>query len=125
MIVACCFAILQALQPFIHAHLDGEHHSHGEGFHTVQNHESTHATEHLNDHAVSDAGHATHTIAVPTGIKQEKSAFLMMDVLAFALVCIWLALVFVPCSNRFPPLPLISSNTLRRRLPAPRASPLF
>jgi len=44
--VAVCFAILQALQPFIHAHLDAEHPIQNTGFHVGSEHEEALSLEH-------------------------------------------------------------------------------
>jgi hypothetical protein len=125
MTVVFCFAILQALQPFIHAHLDDGHHTHGEGLHMAETHESSHVINHLSSNSISDAGHDHHSIAVPSGIKQDNAADLMMDVLAFVLVSFWFVAAIRSGRNRFPQSSFISSYPLTRRLPAPRAPPLF
>jgi len=125
MTIACCFAILQALQPLIHAHLDGNHHSHAGGVHMAQTHEYAHVMGHKDSHIVSDGSHDAHTIAVPNGIKQDQATKFMVDLLAFVMVFCWIALRLVPSSNYFPQFTFISSSILRRRPQAPRAPPLF
>lgn len=124
MTVAFCFAFLQALQPFIHAHLDGEHHPHSEGLHTAEDHESVHALEHSSSHAILDASHATHTISVAQGIKQD-SVYTLGDSFAFVLIALWSALVLIVTSKPFLQLTSNPTGILKRRLPASRAPPYF
>lgn len=124
MTVACCFALLQALQPFIHAHLDGEHHPHAEGLHTAEIHESAHAHEHSSSHTMLDASHGAHTISVSQGIKQD-STYAVDDTFSFVLIAICFALIVI-LNPQYSPQP--TSNfikSLKRRLPASRAPPYF
>lgn len=122
--VAFCFAILQALQPFIHAHLDGEDHSHTHGLHVAEDHESAHALEHLSNHSFSDVSHAAHTVSVSQGIK-PKSPDIFNGSFTFVLIVIWFALTILKTPSHF--LHLISNpaRSFMRRLPAPRAPPYF
>lgn len=124
MTVAFCFALLQALQPFIHAHLDGEHHPHAEGLHTAEIHESAHALEHSSSHTLLDASHGAHTISVSQGIKQD-STYAVDDSFSFVLIAICFALIVI-LKPQYSPQP--TSNLIRsltRRLPASRAPPYF
>lgn len=124
MSVAFCFALLQAMQPFIHAHMDGEHHPHSEGLHTAEDHESAHVLEHSSSHAILEASHATHTISVSQGIKQD-SAYALGDSFSFVLIAIWFALVIIVTPKHFLQLTSNPTRSLTRRLPAPRAPPYF
>lgn len=124
MTVAFCFAFLQALQPFIHAHLDGEHHPHSEGLHIAEDHESAHALEHTGSHAILDASHAMHTISVAQGIKQD-SVYALGDSFAFVLIALWFALVLIVIPKHFLQLTFNPTRSLTRRLPASRAPPSF
>ncbi|EUJ10449.1 hypothetical protein Meth11DRAFT_1268 [Methylophilaceae bacterium 11] len=120
--VAICFAILQALQPFIHAHLDTEHPIQHTGFHVGDEHEEAYSVEHSADHAVSNIPHATHTISVASGIKQDVDVKLLINILAVVFsVCFLLKLQATQKLN-----PALLSNpkeSLKRRLPAARAPP--
>lgn len=124
MTVAFCFALLQALQPFIHAHLDGEHHSHAVGLHTAENHESAHALEHSSSHTLLDASHGAHTISVSQGIKQD-SAYAVDDSFSFVLIAICFALLVILNLHYFPQPSSNLIRSLTRRLPASRAPPHF
>lgn len=124
MTVAFCFAFLQALQPFIHAHLDGEHHPHSEGLHTAEDHESAHALEHLSSHAMLDASHAAHTISVSQGIKQD-SAYALGDSFSFVLIALAFLLVIVITSTRFLQPSSNPTRSFKRRSPAARAPPVL
>lgn len=129
-VVAFCFAILQALQPFIHGHLDDEHPIQHTGFHVgdefeeaVVNHV---VAEHANaKHTIKLIPHSSHTVAVASGIKQDIEPVLTPEIVGLMLVAIFLAInlpVFTVSFSRFSNFP---SQSLRRRLPATRAPPQY
>ncbi|PPD55586.1 MAG: hypothetical protein CTY10_06875 [Methylotenera sp.] len=122
-IVCICFAILQALQPFIHAHLDADHPIQNTGFHVGSDHEEALDTEHLADHAVFNGAHASHTVSVDSSIKQDsKETFLANAILVVVLsLCFILTLKSTHRLN--PAFLLIPKESLKRRLPASRAPP--
>lgn len=123
LVIAACFAILQAMQPLIHAHLDTEHPIHTSGFHVGDEHEEVvHASS--VDASLSEVPHVSHTISVASGIKKDIDLG-VLDSITVAVIFIVLALL-LPSSNL--PQPSYIPNfrrVLRRRLPAPRAPPLF
>lgn len=122
-VVAASFTVLQALQPFIHAHLDTDHPIHNSGFHIGSNHEEALNTQHLADHTTSSVAHASHTISVDSSIKQDADSTLLTNtILALVFIfCFILALQTRHLLN-FAFL-LIPKESLRRRLPASRAPP--
>lgn len=123
--IALCFAILHALLPFIHGHLDLDHPIHKTGFHLIENHEElNHSSDHLSDHALSDA-HVSHIVVVALGIKQDVAPALFADFFSFALLWLCFAIVLLSVQRHFPQLCLIPNKSLKRQLPAPRAPPLF
>lgn len=125
--VAVCFAILQALQPFIHAHLDGDHPFQNTGFHVGDEHEEyVNVPEHSKDYTVSVVPHASHIVLVATGFKQDIDPALLIDAMAFTLLCLCLVIALSSSVvSYFPPLGLAPFQSLKRRLPAPRAPPQF
>lgn len=120
--VAICFAILQALQPFIHAHLDTEHPIQHTGFHVGDEHEEAYNVAQSTNHAVSSVPHATHTISVASGIKQDMDTQLLVNVLAVVFSICFLLTLQSP-QKRNPALVLVPIESLKRRLPASRAPP--
>ena len=123
--IALCLTILQALQPFIHGHLDLDHPIQKVGFHLSESHEEfNHSLDHPSDHALSDV-HVSHTIVVASGIKQDVDPALFADFFSFALLWLCFAIVLLSVQRHFPQLYLVPNKSLRRRLPAPRAPPLF
>lgn len=121
--VSICFAILQALQPFIHAHLDTDHPIQNTGFHVGNEHEEVFSMEHLANNAVSNVPHASHTVSVDSSIKQDFDNLLLMNpYLALVLIfCFFLALQTT--HRLYPASFLVPKESLRRRLPASRAPP--
>ncbi len=89
---AVCFAVLQTLQPFIHAHVDADHPIQNTGFHVGNEHEEVFSAEHLADHVVLSVPHASHTISVDSSIKQDAENLLVMNSI--------LALVLSFCFNQ-------------------------
>ncbi|MES2637771.1 MAG: hypothetical protein V4605_10625 [Pseudomonadota bacterium] len=114
---------MQALQPFIHAHLDVDHPIQDTGFHVGSEHEETFSAEHLANHNVFNAPHTSHTISVDSSIKQDADGGILMNaVLALVLsFCFILALQSTHRLN--PAFLLIPKKSLKRRLPASRAPP--
>jgi hypothetical protein len=122
--VAICFAILQALQPFIHAHLDADHPIQHTGFHVGLEHEELISlSNHLTDYSLSAVPHASHTISVASGIKPDTNLPVLIDAVSFVLFCICFALIFKSVSNLFLQSTQVSHKSLKRRLPAARAPP--
>lgn len=122
LMVAICFAILQALQPFIHAHVDADHPIQHTGLHVGSEHEEAQSFEHMADHALSNVAHVSHTVSVDSSIKQDTDSLLLVN--AFLLVftfCLVLALGLPQkfnCAFLFVP-----KQSFKRRLPASRAPP--
>lgn len=126
LVFAICFAILQALQPFIHAHLDGEHPIQNTGFHVGDEHEEAmHHSAYSDEHALSAVPHASHTISVASGIKKDIDPALVADSIAIALFCLCIALVLQSVFTHFLPLAPVPYQSLKKRLPASRAPPQF
>lgn len=123
LMIAACFAILQAMQPLIHAHLDAEHPIHNSGFHVGDEHEEV-AHESTVDAELSEAPHISHTISVASGIKKDVEASVLDPISAaviFFVVALLLASYHLPKQQLIPLL----RQFLRRRLPASRAPPLL
>lgn len=121
LVMVVCFAILQALQPFIHAHLDAEHPIQEIGFHVGNDHEEISAADSLS-HTVS-APHPSHTLSVASGIKQDINPMLANALVVIVLSFCFLVALPQPVRPRYFPAPLVSKTHLKRRLPAPRAPP--
>jgi hypothetical protein len=122
-VFAASFAILQVLQPFIHAHIDAEHPIQITGFHLGGEHEEVFNLEHLDDHAVSDYPHASYTVSVDSGIKQDADGTFLTNVilaLIFSFCCV-LALQAVHILNYA--FLLVPKESLRRWLPPSHAPP--
>ncbi len=125
LVIAILFAILQVLQPFIHAHLDDDHQFQKIGFHVAEEHEEvTNVTNHVIDHSLSSIPHAAHTILVSAAIKQDIDSALFIDVIGFVLLILCFAIVIKSAAQYFPQLLLIPPKFSSRRLPASRAPPL-
>lgn len=123
LVIAACFAILQAMQPLIHAHLDADHPIHNSGFHVGDEHEEvTH--ESTVGATLSEVPHVSHTISVASGIKKDIDLSLL-DSMTAAVIFIVIGLLLP--RNNIPQLQYTPylRHFLRRRLPAPRAPPLF
>ena len=122
LMVAICFAVLQALQPFIHAHVDADHPIQHTGLHVGSEHEEAHSFEHMADHALSNVAHVSHTVSVDSSIKQDADSLFLVH--AFLLVftfCLVLALASPQKFNRA--FLLKPKQSFKRRLPASRAPP--
>lgn len=124
--IAYCFAVLQVLQPFIHAHLDAEHPIQESGFHIGSEHEE-HADffDQVISHAVSNTDHISHTISVASGIKEDFSPTLLTDIIYVIVLCLCFAIVLLSTVRLYRPLTLTLYQSLKRRLPASRAPPQF
>jgi hypothetical protein len=126
--VSVCFAILQTLQPFIHAHLlDVDHPTQHTGFHLGDDHEaSVSFSDHQADHAATNTVHASNTVSVASGIKQDVNSALLVEALSTALLYFCFIIVALSTLKRYPSSNLTATyRQLRRRLPAPRAPPQF
>lgn len=119
--IAIFFAILQVLQPFIHAHIDTDHPIQGTGFHVGAEHEESFSLS--ENHAVSVVPHASHIISVTSAIKQDIDLALFIDVIGVVLLTLCFAIVLQSVSRHFPQLVLIPHKSSGRRLPASRAPP--
>jgi len=122
--VSVCFVVLQALQPFIHAHIDNEHPIQSTGFHVGNEHEEAFSMGHLASLSSCETPHASHTISVDSSIKQDFDSLLLTNFnLVFILIsCALLVLQFSPRLNS---AFLLIPKESRRRLPASRAPPQF
>ncbi len=123
--VALCFAILQTLQPFIHGHLDTEHPIQDTGFHIGTDHEEAESLLNAHHHTISDVVHASHTISVASGIKQEINPALLADTVLVVLFCLCFAIFLLSTLRSYRLLSLTPYESLKRRLPASRAPPQF
>jgi hypothetical protein len=122
--VAVCFAILQALQPFIHAHLDADHPIQHTGFHVGDEHEETVSSAHEATHTVSYVPHASHTVSVASGIKQDFENIPFIDIL-FAAILSFCFVLALQTHRLNPAFLLVPTKPFKRRLPASRAPPKF
>lgn len=124
--IAIGFAILQALQPFIHAHLDSQHPIQNTGFHVGNEHEELiQNSSNSGDHLSMVAPHASHTISVASGIKKDINFALANEAFQLVLFCLCFAIVLLVASNIFLPLVTHPYQSLKKRLPASRAPPQF
>ena len=122
LMVAICFAVLQALQPFIHAHIDADHPIQETGLHVGSEHEEEHSFEHMTNHALSSVAHVSHTVSVDSSIKQDADSLLLVQ--AFLLVFTFCLVLTLPSPQKFNRVFLLEpKQSLRRRLPASRAPP--
>lgn len=121
-VFAICFAILQALQPFIHAHLDTQNQNYG--FHLGAQHEEAINTDHSNQD-ISITPHAPHTLSVDSGIKQDINPLMLLASLLAVLLSFCFALATQSSHRQNPALSLVLKECLKRRLPASRAPPRF
>lgn len=123
---AICFAFLQALQPFTHAHLDTEGLTQNKDFHVSLEHEELVSLHHnVTDHSGYGTPHAQHTISADSGIKHDVDLALLTNAGSFILFFICLAIIFKSVSNRFPPLTVVHHKFLRRQPQSIRAPPQF
>ena len=123
LIIAMCFAILQAMQPLIHAHLDADHPIHNSGFHMGDDHEEA-AHESTITPQLSEEPHVSHTISVASGIKKDLDLSLV-DPLYAAAIFVIITLLLIPPHNFDTHFTPRFRQFLRRLSPAPRAPPLF
>lgn len=120
---AVCFAVLQALQPFIHAHIDVDHPIQNTGFHVGNEHEEAVSIEHSATHSLTNVPHVSHTVSVASGIKQDVDNLLSVNPL-LAVVFSFCFVVVLPTTQRLnSAFLLIPIESFRRRLPASRAPP--
>jgi len=121
--VAICFTVLQILQPFIHAHLDAEHPIQHTGFHVGNEHEEVFSTQLSDSHNVSSVPHASHTISVASGIKQDMDTTVFAHAMLAFVLSIYFLLALVSTRQFNSAFLLVPKTSLRRRLPASRAPP--
>lgn len=124
---AMCFALLQALQPFIHAHLDTEQHStQYSGLHINLEHEELISLDHDDtDNSMYATPHAQHTISVDSSIKPDVALALLTYAVSFVLFFISFAIIFKAVSNQFPQLTIVHHKFQRRQPQSVRAPPQF
>ena len=121
-----CFALLQVLSPFIHAHLDTEHPIQNTGFHVGDAHEEkVIGLVHAESNLLSAEPHAAHTISVASGIKQDINSTLLVSTSLLVPFFLCFPLALTPVSRQFFQLSLIPLQPLKRQLPASRAPPQF
>jgi divalent metal cation (Fe/Co/Zn/Cd) transporter len=123
--VAICFAILQALQPFIHAHVDTEHPIQNLGFHVGHEHEEAISMQSLADHTLSNIPHASHTVLVASGIKQDSDSMNLLKALVAIVFSFCFILVLQSTHKLNSSFLFVAKESLKRRLPASRAPPQF
>ncbi|MGJ8620957.1 MAG: hypothetical protein ACSHWN_11550 [Methylophilaceae bacterium] len=124
--VALCLIALQALQPFIHAHLDIEHPEHLSGLHVGGDYEaSLNDHSHKSNHSITDLSHVSHVITIAPSIKQDTDLTLVLDVVALIFISFCLAIAAQLSTQLFSPLHLSHYQSLKRRLPASRAPPQY
>lgn len=123
-LMVVCFALLQVLSPFIHAHLDTEHPIQKTGFHVGDAHEEkTMGLANAESNFLSADPHAAHTILVASGITHDIDSTLLMSTSLFVLFFLCFPLALTSVLRQFFPLSLIPLQPLKRRLPASRAPP--
>lgn len=123
--VAFCFVILQALQPFIHAHLEDGHPIQNTGLHVGADHEEVfqaHAVQ--PEHTVYFVPHAPHTVSVESSIKQEQDSLFAANS-ALILVALCLAIILHLSTQAYFYFSRSPYPSLKRRLPASRAPPHY
>lgn len=124
--VAICFAVLQMLQPFIHGHLDFEHHVDHSGFHVGNDHEEgLDASHHENNHVISNIEHPSHTVSVASGIKEEFNPVFVSDVASALLLMLYFVILLISKPNTYFSLDFLPYLSLKRRLPLSRAPPQY
>lgn len=86
-IVVIWFALLQAMSPLIHGHMDTDHpdlipalHLHEGDYH--------HQADSQHGPFVVDASHVTHTISVAAGISNQRGMGLDLSTLLLLIVCL-------------------------------------
>ncbi|HWU82729.1 MAG TPA: hypothetical protein VN063_04490 [Methylophilaceae bacterium] len=114
------FALLQAMAPFIHGHLDIDHAGQMHGIHFSEDEHDHDFSSHAG-HYLNDSSHLTHTVVVATGIKKDQDAALLVPA-AMLLLLLVLAPQVVPVLP-LPRLQRVPRPLLQRRPSAPRAPP--
>lgn len=123
--VAVCFAVLQALQPLIHGHLDAEHSIQHTGFHLGDEHEEavvSHQAAEIS-HSVTTAPHISHTISVASGMKQEVNPIIAAEFMWAILVVIASLVALQTKTLNFNHSNFNLYQSLRLKIPASRAPP--
>lgn len=124
--MVACFAILQLLQPFIHAHLDTQHPIKTSNFHVVSDHEETFQGSNLSaDNSLFNSPHPTHVASVDSSIKSDIKFLISDESIQFILFCLIIVLALQSVSSVFFPLTTHHYLFLKKRLPASRAPPKF
>lgn len=124
LLIALCFAFLQALQPFIHAHLDINESQH-DGIHVGLEHEELLSAHDDSVIAHLGAPHAKHTISVDPGIKHDVDMAIFTSSVSFVLFFICLTILFQSVTARFPQFTLTHTKLLKRQPQSVRAPPQF
>lgn len=139
-LLIACFALLQALTPFIHAHTDTNHTAQSTGFHVGSPHEEitiglTHRTnhahapfsgvEHTEISTLPMVPHAEHTISVASGIKEKADLELIIVTSLIVLFVLCLASIPQSVYSHFLALQLTPHQLLKHQLPVSRAPPQF
>jgi hypothetical protein len=124
--IAIGFAILQALQPFVHAHIGPLHPLQNTGFHVGEEHEElTFSSEFSVDHGALDIPHASHTISVESGINEVPSLSLAAEAIYLVFFCLLFSFVLPLETKIVYSLVIRPFQSLKKRLPAPRAPPKY
>lgn len=143
LLLAVCFALLQVLQPFIHAHLDQhsahdshsqqlhdshqhDHHAYGHqqvGFHVADAHEEVFAQAVHDGTQLSAVPHASHTIFVAPAITKNVDLATVLNAMQLALYGLVMAIILLVTTQQFPALVNPHYPSIKRRLPATRAPP--
>lgn len=143
LLLAVCFALLQVLQPFIHAHLEQhpahdslswqsddshahDHHAdthHQVGFHVADAHEEIFVQSDHHGTQLSTVPHASHTIFVAPAITKSADLAAVLNAMQLALFCVVMAVILLVTTQHFPTFFNPHSPSIKRRLPATRAPP--
>lgn len=122
--VALCFAILQALQPFIHAHIGTNHPAEHTGLHVGNDHEEIWQVDHAqSNHYTHAVPYASDIVSVESGIKKDSDLMLALDVVGTLLFSLCLAVALLLTIQQFYQSVSSPYHSLKRRLPASRAPP--
>lgn len=121
--VAICLAILLALQPFLHVHMDIDQTGYLDGFHVGMEHEEIFNSEQITNHDLSSIPHASHIISVDSGIKKDIDTNLVGDTIVAVILSFFFvqALQLVQRINL--PTSVVLKESLKRQLPTTRAPP--
>ena len=121
--VAICLAVLLALQPFLHAHMDTEQTVQTRGFHVGMEHEEIFSAEHITNHDLSSIPHASHIVSVDSGIKKEIDTNFVTDAIAAIIISFFFVQALQLAQRLIPAAPLVLKESLKRQLPDTRAPP--